>query len=44
MDKQYDILIIGGGPGGTYLFEGCIPSNIFHETARRLRNISLISP
>ncbi len=65
MDKQYDILVIGGGPGGTpaamalaqagkkvllveagtglggtCLFEGCIPSKIFHETARRLRDIT----
>ena len=55
MDKQYDFLVIGGGPGGTpaamalaragkkvllveagdglggtCLFEGCIPSKIFH--------------
>ena len=65
MDKQYDILVIGGGPGGTpaamalaqagkkvllveagaglggtCLFEGCIPSKIFRETAHRLRDIS----
>ena len=63
MDNQYDILVIGGGPGGTpaamalaqagkkvllveaggglggtCLFEGCIPSKIFRETARRLRD------
>ncbi len=68
MDRQYDILIIGGGPGGTpaamalaqagkrvllvesgaglggtCLFEGCIPSKIFYETARRLREISWAS-
>ncbi len=29
----------GAGLGGTCLFEGCIPSKIFHETARRLREI-----
>ncbi len=65
MEKQYDILVIGGGPGGTpaamalaqagkkvllveagtglggtCLFEGCIPSKIFRETARRLRDIN----
>lgn len=64
MAKQYDVLVIGGGPGGTpaamalaqagkkvllvetgaglggtCLFEGCIPSKIFHETARRLRDV-----
>ncbi len=64
MDKQYDVLVIGGGPGGTptamalaqagkkvllveagaglggtCLFEGCIPSKIFRESARRLREI-----
>ncbi len=64
MTKQYDVLVIGGGPGGTptamalawagrkvllleagaglggtCLFEGCIPSKIFHETARRLRDV-----
>ncbi len=58
MDKHYDVLIVGGGPGGTpaamalaqagknvllveagaglggtCLFEGCIPSKIFRETA-----------
>ncbi len=27
----------GPGPGGTCLFEGCIPSKIYHEAARRLR-------
>ncbi len=27
------------GPGGTCLFEGCIPSKIFRETARRLREL-----
>ncbi|HUX31838.1 MAG TPA: NAD(P)/FAD-dependent oxidoreductase [Thiobacillus sp.] len=65
MDKHYDVLVIGGGPGGTpaamalaqagkkvllveagaglggtCLFEGCIPSKIFRETAQRLRDIS----
>ncbi len=65
MDAYYDVLVIGGGPGGTpaamalaqagkkvllveagaglggtCLFEGCIPSKIFHETARRLRDIN----
>ncbi|VAW96398.1 Dihydrolipoamide dehydrogenase [hydrothermal vent metagenome] len=65
MDKQYDILVIGGGPGGTpaalalaqagkkvllveaggglggtCLFEGCIPSKIFRETAHRLRDVN----
>ena len=65
MGKQYDVLVIGGGPGGTpaamalaqagkkvllveageglggtCLFEGCIPSKIFRETAQRLRDIA----
>ena len=64
MKTDYDILIIGGGPGGTpaamalamagkqvllvesgaglggtCLFEGCIPSKIFRESARRLREL-----
>ena len=64
MTKQCDVLVIGGGPGGTpaamalasmgkqvilveagqglggtCLFEGCIPSKIFRESARRLREI-----
>lgn len=64
MKKQYDFLIIGGGPagtptamalasagkqvllvekgeglGGTCLFEGCIPSKILRESARRLREL-----
>ena len=59
--KKFDVLVIGGGPGGTpaalalaaggrrvllvergpglggtCLFEGCIPSKILHESARRL--------
>lgn len=29
----------GAGLGGTCLFEGCIPSKIFRETTRRLREI-----
>lgn len=62
--QKTEILIIGGGPGGTpaamalaaagksvvlveqgqglggtCLFEGCIPSKIFRESARRLREI-----
>lgn len=62
--KTCDILVIGGGPGGTptasalathgkqvilveqgpglggtCLFEGCIPSKILRESARRLRDI-----
>ncbi len=61
---ETDILVIGGGPGGTpaalalaragkrvtlvergpglggtCLFEGCIPSKIFRESARRLREL-----
>ena len=64
MNADYDVLIIGGGPGGTpaamalakagkqvllvesgvglggtCLFEGCIPSKIFRESARRLREL-----
>lgn len=30
----------GVGLGGTCLFEGCIPSKIFHESARRLRELN----
>ncbi len=66
MDSDFDILVIGGGPGGTpaamalaqagkrvllveaggglggtCLFEGCIPSKIFRETARRLSEIAV---
>jgi len=35
------VLLVEKGPGlgGTCLFEGCIPSKIFRETARRLREI-----
>ncbi len=29
----------GAGPGGTCLFEGCIPSKILRESARRLREL-----
>ena len=63
-NRQCDVLVIGGGPGGTptatalathgkrvllveqgpglggtCLFEGCIPSKILRESARRLRDI-----
>jgi len=66
MEKYYDVLVIGGGPGGTpaamalaqagkevllveagaglggtCLFEGCIPSKIFRETAQRLRDVAM---
>lgn len=62
--RKVDVLVIGGGPGGTpaamalasggrrvllvekgaglggtCLFEGCIPSKILHESARRLQEI-----
>lgn len=65
MENHYDVLVIGGGPGGTpaamalaqagkktliaeagaglggtCLFEGCVPSKIFRETAERLRDIA----
>ncbi len=64
-EKNIDVLVIGGGPGGTpaalalaqagkrvllveagrglggtCLFEGCIPSKIFRETAARRREIA----
>ncbi len=64
MTKQYDYLVVGGGPGGTptamalaaagrrvllvekgpglggtCLFEGCIPSKIFRESARRFAEL-----
>ena len=63
-ESKYDVLVIGGGPGGTpaalmlaqggkrvllveagrglggtCLFEGCIPSKIFRETAARRREL-----
>lgn len=63
-EAQYDVVVIGGGPGGTpaamalaqagkrvllveagrglggtCLFEGCIPSKIFRETAARHREL-----
>lgn len=36
-----DVLLVekGAGLGGTCLFEGCIPSKIFRESARRLREL-----
>ncbi len=37
--KQVLLVEKGTGPGGTCLFEGCIPSKIFRETARRLREL-----
>ncbi len=39
------VLLIEKGPGlgGTCLFEGCIPSKIFRESARRLREIKQAS-
>ena len=64
-EENVDVLVIGGGPGGTpaalalaqagkrvllveagrglggtCLFEGCIPSKIFRETAARRREIA----
>jgi len=41
--KQVKYLVVGGGPGGTCLFEGCIPSKIFRESARRLRELNEVS-
>ena len=35
--KQVLLVESGAGLGGTCLFEGCIPSKIFRESARRLR-------
>ncbi len=65
MQSHYDVLVIGGGPGGTLaamalaqagkqvllvergvglggtcLFEGCIPSKIFRESAHRLSELT----
>jgi len=37
--KQVLLVEKGQGLGGTCLFEGCIPSKIFRESARRLREI-----
>lgn len=36
-----EVLLVekGAGLGGTCLFEGCIPSKIFRESARRLREL-----
>jgi len=39
-DKSVLLVEKGAGPGGTCLFEGCIPSKIFRESARRLREIN----
>ncbi|HDK38636.1 MAG TPA: NAD(P)/FAD-dependent oxidoreductase [Thiolapillus brandeum] len=38
-DKQVLLVEKGQGLGGTCLFEGCIPSKILRESARRLREI-----
>ncbi len=38
-DRKVTLVEEGPGLGGTCLFEGCIPSKIFRETARRLREI-----
>ncbi len=38
--KKVLLVEAGGGLGGTCLFEGCIPSKIFRETARRLRDVA----
>jgi dihydrolipoamide dehydrogenase len=37
--KQVILVEKGPGLGGTCLFEGCIPSKIFRESARRLREL-----
>jgi len=37
--KQVLLVEKGAGLGGTCLFEGCIPSKIFRESARRLREL-----
>lgn len=37
--KQVLLVESGAGLGGTCLFEGCIPSKIFRESARRLREL-----
>jgi dihydrolipoamide dehydrogenase len=39
MGKQVILVEAGSGLGGTCLFEGCIPSKILRESARRLREI-----
>ncbi len=37
--RKVTLVEAGPGLGGTCLFEGCIPSKIFRETARRLREL-----
>ncbi len=37
--QQVTLVEQGAGLGGTCLFEGCIPSKIFREAARRMREI-----
>jgi len=40
-DAGQSVILVekGPGPGGTCLFEGCIPSKILRESARRLREL-----